>query len=810
MEYYTLRQVKEILSINNDSTITNGLINSDIHYKIEYIENKPKYFISKDQLDNYIDMLKKDYVSIQDITKEYSIQHSKIYRFMVNGLVRYIKHFFTHQVFILKEDMHIILENKKVPSFTRYKKFEGDIKDLQENYYSLTQIKDKYGLGKITIRRAVIEGKIICFDLPKRGYFFEKEPIDNFFQDIRDNYIILKEASVKYGVSKNWLLQRVVRRKKAKKLENPLFDLKDTYIYEKDLIPITNQYKKKKERSNLMINANSIEEKIDIAFIEFNDCNFPITLEMYVQYSKYAVGQSNRQNKDNYINLLYRTYERLNMLLKKEVYSYFNEEIKNLFMSTNLFIENKRELGYFFKYIVNKYPNKCRFNDYPKAYGKQISAKGEKDIYSKVTWKKYFDYINNIDAHIYLAFEDSCYANTWLFILLNLFLLWRKSDIVKLRVFNLPICGIDNIEWFKNNEFNLGHAELIIKEVELHARYIINDKRNAKANFVIPINLKLSTTIAIICCYKHAISENRKTLLRDKGYFNTTLFRKFFKDTDLDGFSNRKANSTLATLGYEMAINTKGMSNIAFSLGGDQRSHKYNEKTMTGESLAYYLVTADGNYDSSHEVSHNLFLRGHFGELYHLLVEVAYGSDINNFSINEITKLIQGVKRKYEPKSLEKLSSFFISPQICDLDVEEVVLELIKTDKKYLLEKIKNLLDFKLPSKLDKVQCYLSPACIKPVQSDEFTCIGCKYSLPTIYVLKTVEEYIDVLVSKYNKLKHPYTVERSKIKYMLSQCIRTIMIAQREYELQGNGDFIKSFFDVNGAKDKIAKILINE
>jgi hypothetical protein len=333
------------------------------------------------------------------------------------------------------------------------------------------------------------------------------------------------------------------------------------------------------------------------------------------------------------------------------------------------------------------------------------------------------------------------------------------------------------------------------------------NKTDARVNFVVPHQLRIATAIALICCYKHAKQEKSGFVFsRKKSWFDTESLNNFFSNYELPGFSSKKANNTLASLGYESGVNKEGMASITYSMISDMRSHKYNNNSRNAisNSTVHYITTNIGDYKTIDEVSYNLFLRGHFGELYHMIVEIAYGN-IDNLKLNDVTKIIQNVKTRVSPKSLETTSLFLLSPKINDIELEEVIRELLAIDKEELKEKITKLLSNKMSSKVKYVQCFISPNCIRKNGVDEMSCIWCKYSLPTIYVLKEVENLIYRLVDKYN-LAQRYSVEIIKYKYMLSQCLKIIITAKEEYFEHGDSEYINTLIDLDRIKKLTASI----
>lgn len=795
MEYYTVEELKEKLEFQDYLILKRIIDNKQFGVKEIYIENKKQYFFEKKQVDEYISERNEKYTPFNDVAKSYNISTQKLSKAIKLGLISYKKYELAKTIYIYNEDIPKLLDIDKFKVKNVFEELDMDNELINKEYYSIEEVNRKYGISEENIRISINKGLVKGYKKGRFKYLL-KADIDNYFEELNTNYIKMNEANKKYCISNNLFRKHIKILKDIKTYDKHLFNTYNVYLY----IPDVEKAKENIEKQRLINNEAKIEDKIELLFNESEYKKFPNTLRYCINYAKYSVSNSNRTNKEAYIKLIYRSYERFAEVLKKEITEYSNDELEFLFDNNTILFENKREMGYFLRYCIQEMPNKCKFTDYPKTYPKIIGKK-ENDIYDKEKWIKYFEILTNIDLHIKKAFEDNKYANIWLYSLLHFSLMWRKADILKIPLFALPIKGIDNIKWFEENVFTLSDAETILNSLSISIKSMITDKTDARTNFVTPHQLRLATAVALICSYQYAKQEKSGFIFsRKTSWFHTKNINDFFTNYNLPGFSSRKANNTLGTLGYESGVNKEGMAHITYSMISDMRSHKYNPKTMVSESTSYYIATNIGDYKTIDDVSHNLFLRGHFGELYHMLVEIAYGN-IDNLEIKDVTKIIKNMKNRIAPKSLETTASFLLSPKINDVELEEVIRELLTTDKSELKEKINNILSCKMPSKVNNIQCFISPKCIKKNGVDEISCVWCKYSLPTIYVLKEIENLIYKLVDRY-KFTQKDSIEIMKYKYMLSQCIKIILIAKKEYSDYGDNEYIETLIDI----DKIKKL----
>lgn len=88
----------------------------------------------------------------------------------------------------------------------------------------------------------------------------------------------------------------------------------------------------------------------------------------------------------------------------KEIYLYEDDEICNLTKRIRIGRRGNVELGLFLKYVLKEYGEECAFRLALSAR-REIKVKAEDDFYTEEEWKRYVDFIFDIDLHIEKAFS---------------------------------------------------------------------------------------------------------------------------------------------------------------------------------------------------------------------------------------------------------------------------------------------------------------------------------------------------------------------------------------------------------------------
>lgn len=793
-EFYKIKEISIITGLTPQK-IYNYLSNG--HFKnIKQIEYR-QWLVSREDVSNLINELLyiENGYTVNDIKKIIGMSETNVHVYLIGKVFKNFKRF-NGTVYVPKTDVEVYAEK---------------LSKFKDNYYSITEVANKvkeFYISRSGIMHSIYDGKIHTVNALE-GYgkpsdlYIAKPEIDAYCNTFKD-CITIDKASKEYNLSP-YLIKGRIKNGSILPLRSIFSSV--LLVKKEDIEKLVSE----KNIEEALNNCNTLNERIDLIFKEFSNEKLQHTIKLFINNTKQVINNSNEKehNKILDINKYKQSLKYLLPIIKKEIYLHNDYEINNIFNSlSNIPIMHKKIISIFFKYCLKYERDKCNYRNVISVYNNSKKKNSpEQDIYSKEIWLKYHLYLMNIDKHIVNAFNNDLYANHWLYALLHLSLFWRRGDLVDIPVFSLPIKGIDNIEWFEKNTFDLSHAKQIINEVDFSVIDIkINKtkKRGIKVNFVIPTYLLIPTAIAFIACQKHSLILKRKTLLKQERYFSKEYFQSFFEDSELKDFSNRKANRTLSTYSFQTAVNTEGMAYIAYTLESSKRGHIINyNKTTSTDTTANYIITTNGD-GSANDVSLNLFLRGYFGHLYHMIVQLAYGN-IEDLKMPEVTKLIKNIGQKYSPKQIENISNFTLNP-IYKSEIDTALKYLLKVDRNHLKEKINSIFRFELPSKFENVQCVIHPDCIYPKQS--MNCFGCQFSLPTIYSLKELETRIFKLIDRYNLTKISEELERAKIKNFIKKYLIIINEAINEYEHYNNKDFIYYLIDIKKIQDRAYNIFL--
>lgn len=780
--------------------------------KVFHKYNSKKNYYLKEDIDNYLKSIE-NCISVTEVIKKYRNELSQdfIYYKINSGKIPFIKSLVGKNTYVHISDIELLIQEKNNRNYNKDNYsiahnacvLEISNSEIEANYYSTKEIFEIFHCSFSSVNRAINEGRVTLFIKKPRAFYFQKQAINEHLKMLNENYITIKDAIEKYNLNKNYLKDKV--RYGTIHYIYSLFNYIQIYLLKDDIEACL----LKIEKDKLISNSKTLEQRVEIIFNGKMYSSILETCKLYVQFTKERLNRLKTKNIQWELNNHFKAYETLMPLLDKNLFLYNNSQIYKLIESDLFNSHSKLLLNYFITYCHRVYGYNCGYNLKPTTYtNKQNSSKKINDIYDKSTWLKYLTYLIDIDKHIYKAFESDMYANYWLFTLLHLSLFWRKSDITSIPILHMPLKDITGLEWFEKNTFFLSNAQLIIDAVDFDVSDLRVSKTGTKVNFVIPLNLLIPTAVAFICCNQHATLNNRKTILRPTAYFKAQGFIDFFRDVGLDGFSSLKANRTLSSLGFDSAVHTEGMAHLAYSLNGDMRSHMINARNLIQQSTSVYIYDSTGDYQSANDVSYNLFLRGHFGELYYLIALIAY-SNINKLRLEEVTEIIQDLRERLSPIRIENISELLLyTIHQPNNDIQIVIEELLSTDKSVLKEKLELLFKYQLPSRMSGIQCLNSPSCIKPIQSDSsISCIGCRYSLPSIYMLKKIESIINNLLNKLSCVDSQTELERKKYSNQINRCLNVILAARNEYSLYNNDEFIETLVDLKSIRRKIKSIM---
>ncbi|WHH58843.1 helix-turn-helix domain-containing protein [Petroclostridium sp. X23] len=719
-----------------------------------FIKNYKKiynaYYIPKDEVSAYAknpmaylknEAIDTKFYSSSQVAKELNINLNTFTNWARSGFI---------QTYSVKSRLYI-----SEKEFDRLKVQE----DFKKNSYTSSQIANMFGYAKdakidnILSHVAPIKTQSIC------GIkYFEKAPIDRFFDRVKNDYYSIEEVSELFNIS----LDRIYYMNSKKIFEQPLKVGKKVFI-SKELV---DQIKKEEEESltyedvkeQYNISLSSIYSLISrnndiITFRSKLDGRIRIlkkSFESYVQ--KIYKNRMQKKQIDPYALLVERltllsdtkwqnTYalcqewsiQRLNNLaisqrkiysqqisdltkklleyLSCELYDCSDEEIK--IFSASLPISGIKHMPSLLDFCKMRCREKCKFQISIRSprkktvkYNSDTNASMKKEIYSRDEWFKYLSILEDIDRHIGKAFADYRYTSVWAYSLLHFSLSWRKSDMIRIPNIDLEEIGVCSFEWFRNgNPFTLTLAEKIVQQLVFKTRGMKPQKRgkNGKMDLIFTVGKyqRIPLTIALVILEIHRRNQNKERLFEiiNSTVPNASDYKKLFEPEKIPPLSNRKCNKSLLTFCVEHANKKEGSKLLAYMLGTASRSHDPKKGQELALMTRLYIQDTT-NEGSINHIVYNQCRRGHFGVSFYLLLSIAY--DLKDWTIEEVTTVIEKLNRQYTPMGIETVAEFLLYKR---QEMENVFKELIISPSENIRQLLDAIIHGKRPSKLNYVSC---------------------------------------------------------------------------------------------------------
>jgi hypothetical protein len=766
-KYLMINEAAEILNINEQAV--RELIYSNYFKNVKKV--RVFLYIEKKEILKYKQILdsKKNYCNISEAARLIGINTRKIKEELLD--VEFKTYTKTKHEFLLDKDEVL--------------KYIEKLKRIEDQYYDIREVSNLLKLTKIDLYKFLKKNSIDIEKSETNKELVRKHYIDNYIAYSKNLYTIGEVRHI-IGCSASFL-NDYFRRFEVEAIRDGKWKKIDAGLLEK----IKYHYAESINKQQIM-KSNNIDTKIEYLINKGIDKK---SKEIFVKYIHCSYTKSNSKDKDKKLSPLISALNEFYKLFNKDITTISDFEIESILKSNIMSIERKRIISDFIKYCTKHFKDECKFEIKFNIYSKQKKYEKEIDkIYTEEVWFKYYRYLTNIQFHIMHAMSDEKYAEVWLFTILHLSLSWRKGDIVEIPILNNEMLCFTNFEWLYCNTFTIGMAEKTMKNLSDVLYGKITNKTREKLHFVMPLNLLLPTAIAYsICCIHKVKSGKNICSVFTNSHFKNNVLRRFFKEDDLKEFSSLKANRTILTYSFNNAVNTPGNAELSYTLSSYMRSHKYKKNSEFAPVTAQYIYTTNGD-GSINDITYNLFNRGHFGDLYKLLIEI-----INNnhcLDTNELTKLIVKYKQRYSPIEIEGI---VMTANNSRSVTEKVLGEVLLKDRNELKITIDRLIQNKLYSKEPYIQCLKSGKCQYELKTE---CLGCKYSLPMRYCVYSLYNKISTLVRSMHELKRDDNILIKKYSYFLSKYLMILNQLKLEYR-EVDECFLENIINVKSLFDDI-------
>lgn len=489
------------------------------------------------------------------------------------------------------------------------------------------------------------------------------------------------------------------------------------------------------------------------------------------------------------------TAELMSEILKKDIWECEESELEYLSQSADT-NSIQAYIGQFYSYMQNFKECKCHtvYNIKNINTDDKQSAKSENEIYTKKEWIQIKNYLTDIPFHIAKAKVDKKYAQCWLYALLHLSLAWRSADFL-----NIPSVPVEDIMRCKVEDIDLlnityTEAQKIINSMKNRCIPLIANKNGVKANIVVVPEILKSTAAAICINEMHRKKGKWEKMFCYKRIDNSTV-SKIFPDGFVK-FGSKKANKTKMSYSFETAANTRGRAELAYQLQSYSRSHKVKINGLANNVTSAYLNLTNTTVDTK-LVSKHLFERGVFGWQIELMLQVI---DIGkNDTLQERTARIQALTKELSPMVVEGMASYINS---MSNQASELVDELMLLSKKELTAKLISIARMQSPGLLKNTQC-IKGATNCPYFEGEAMCLGCKYNVPTNYVLEIVNVRLNETLTLLEATPQSDRIKRMKYTNIIRKLLFILMDFRRTSKELGD-DYLTSFIDLKALSQRIS------
>lgn len=336
-------------------------------------------------------------------------------------------------------------------------------------------------------------------------------------------------------------------------------------------------------------------------------------------------------------------------------------------------------------------------------------------------------------------------ANLWAFLALHFVCGMRATDIERIPKPEIPCCGRDFRDRLLKKQIN--DASMISKDIQLRMKYKSRHPHKTLSHSGIPeiklfIPVSLEKPIGVILAVAASYHDDKGVGMpfvkaaRSVAVIRKFLGEPFAKALGWNNFSSRRANKSFlqgieAVAGMAGADAPKG-----YMIAALARSHKGGIGTLP-DITEIYLKDASFSGYTPEFIAKEMFERGVFGFIPHILLETYAGEAYKKLGVAHQTTLIQSIG--ISPSGIEGLAELAgKSYQMAKETVAELTAG--RADICLILQRVAS---GAAPGKDTGSLCMLA-ACGYPCRrSGSRTCIGCRYEIYTKSVMhQMMKEYM--------------------------------------------------------------------
>lgn len=375
-----------------------------------------------------------------------------------------------------------------------------------------------------------------------------------------------------------------------------------------------------------------------------------------------------------------------------------------------------------------------------KAYSVKVFSRMAYCLFNEEYWEKQ-DLIGK-------ACANEAFANLWAFLVMHFVCGLRATDIERIPKPELPCEGVTFREMLLKNKIK--DTTQFAKEIQLRIRFksyhpgkTLSYSHIPEIKLFIPISLEkeMGMILAIAASFQGEVGIGQPFIKTSR---NITAIRKFLGtpfSEQLQGknFSSRRANKSYLQ-GIEMIA---GMDEAdapkGYMMAALARSHKGGIGTLP-DITEIYLKDANFSGYTPEFIAREMFERGVFGFVPHILLETYAGREYLRLPVHEQTEIIKEIGI-----SATKLEMFVRLNEKSYLSAKETVKSFV-IGKGSIAAVLQRIAAGTASGKDEGSLCMMTACGRSCIRLDSRGCIGCKYEIYT----KSVMHHI---IKEYTRLK---------------------------------------------------------
>ena len=334
------------------------------------------------------------------------------------------------------------------------------------------------------------------------------------------------------------------------------------------------------------------------------------------------------------------------------------------------------------------------------------------------------------------ACESSLYANLWAFIAMHFVCGMRSTDIIRIPKPDLRMSGDEFQEKAMTN--TVEKPEAISRDMMIRIRYRPERPHKTLAAYGIPdkkvfipaiLEKPMGIILGIAASHHPEIRPGNAFLHADRSISRTRSFfgKEFMDSLGGKGFASSRANKSYLQ-GLEMMADSSEGNVKGYMIAALARSHKGGLATLPDVTDIYLKDAAFSGYKPEF-IAREMFERGIFGFIPHLLLEVYAGKDYKALPIQQQTQMI--MKVGIRASGIENIV------RICEaslVQAQKTVANVIAS-KVNVADLIQEIASGRAVGKQEGCLCVMTGGGFPCAFPDRAACIGCRYEIHTKAIL---------------------------------------------------------------------------